>query len=344
MDNQQRYAITAISDAQGEGFIAASLERQGWQVLYRALAPNDLSQFLVALEAQEATLFISADFASNLSHSSNNLQLNLKPALKVIRLNEIPTTDHDFSEIIRGSTKEVVRNWSTPPSIPIVAFTSFGRSVGTSTIALNVTSELAALGSRVLLIDAHPRSPFLSPYLRLFGVNREVMRSPLGFSIFEARSAEDFAKVEPEIAQYELLVIDLGEIWQPERAISGNRIEDYPFIWAAHYSTEMITISSGQAPVLHQVRNSLKVFEELSLKPKISHIINFSQSYSPKEFRHQELKAESELHCPTALFPRDDRAAERAKAASSTLAQSAPKSALRAEIARYCRESKWVFR
>jgi hypothetical protein len=338
MDNPDRFAITAISDAQGEGFVAASLERQGWQVLYRALTPYELSQFLDTLEAQEATLFISADFASDVSHNSKNL----KPIINVIRLNEIPTNDHDFSEIIRGSTKEMGHPWSIFPSIPIIAFTSFGRTVGTSTIALNVASELAAQGSRVLLVDAHLRSPFLSRHLRIFGVNRDVMRSPLGFSIFEAHRAEDFAKIEAEIAEYEFLFIDLGEIWQPESAISGYRIEDYPFTWAAHYATDLISVSSEQGASLQEVRDSLKMLAELALKARISHLFNFSQIYSPKELKIQQIRVEDELHCRTTFLPRDDRAAERAKAASSNLVQSAPKSALRAEIARYCRESKWV--
>jgi hypothetical protein len=188
-----------------------------------------------------------------------------------------------FPRSSRGSTKEVTLTWSTLPSIPIISFTSFGRTVGTSTIALNVASELATQGSRVLLIDAHVRSSFLSPYLQIFGVNREVTRTPFGFSIFEAHSAETFAKLEEAIAQYEILLIDIGEVWQPARAISGNRAEDYPFAWAAHFSTEMITVSSADSRGLNEVRNSLRGLEELAIKPKISHLINNSQNYSAKE-------------------------------------------------------------
>lgn len=338
MDDPDRYAVTAIGDAQGEGFIAASLERQGWRVLYRALSPQELSLFLESLEVPGVTLFISSDFSSHTATYRKNLKL----IINEIHLNEIPTNDHDFSEVIRGSLKEISRTWSTIPPIPIVAFTSFGRTVGTSTIAFNVASELAAEGSRVLLLDTHLRSPFLSPYLRIFGVNREVIRSPLSFSIFEAHSKEDFAKVEPEISDYDYLLIDLGEIWQPEKAISGNRIEDYPFTWAAHFSTEMITISSGRDASLQETRQSLKALNEFALKARVSHLINFAQNYSPKELKIQRSRVEDELHCHTAFLPRDDRAVQRAKAASSSLLQSAPKSVLRAEIARYCRESKWV--
>jgi hypothetical protein len=337
MDRPNRYAITAISDAQDEGFIAASLERQGWQVLYRALSANQLTHFLDTLDAEQATIFTSTDFAS----SSSNYSRNLKTSISEIRLTEIPTNDHDFSEMIRGSTKDVTLNWSALPSIPIISFTSFGRTVGTSTIALNVASELAAQGSRVLLIDAHIRSSFLSPHLQIFGVNREVMRTQFGFSIFEAHSAGAFTKLEEEIAQFEILLIDIGEVWQPTRAISGNRSEDYPFAWAAHFSTEMITVSSAASRALSEVRNSLRGLEELAIKPKISHLINNSQAYSAKERMTQQERVSGELHCHSTFLLRDDRAVLRAKAASSTLTQSAPKSALRAEIARYCSDSKW---
>lgn len=337
MDKPDRYAITAISDAQDEGFIAASLERQGWQVLYRALTVSQLTNFLDTLDAEQVTIFTTSDFAPGAS----NFFRNLKPSINEIRLPIIPSNDHDFSEIIRSSTKEVTLIWSTLPTIPIVTFSSFGRSVGTSTIALNVASELAMQGSRVLLIDAHVRSSFLSPYLQIFGVNREVIRSPFGFSIFEAHSAETFATLEGDIAQYEILLIDIGEVWQPARAISGNRSEDYPFIWAAHFSTEMITVSSAEGRAISEVRNSLKGLEELAIKPKISHLINNAQSYSAKERNTQQKIVAGELHCRSTFLPRDDRATSRAKAASSTLAQSAPKSALRAEIARYCRDSNW---
>ena len=150
MDNQKKLAITAISDAQGEGFITASLERQGWQVIYRALAHQELIQFFDSINNQVVTLFTSSDFAS-LSASLIN---NQWPHINTIVLDVIPTNDHDFSEIIRGGTEVKSHNWAKVPSIPILTFTSFGRSVGTSTIALNIAAELAEMGSEVLLVEA----------------------------------------------------------------------------------------------------------------------------------------------------------------------------------------------
>jgi hypothetical protein len=345
MDDHNKLAITAIGDPQSEGFIAASLERQGWRVIYRALTAIELREYLDSLENIEVTLLISNDFAPGGVFNMQTCTANVCE----IRIFQIPANDHDLSEIIRGSTKEVTHHWATLPSIPILSFTSFGRSVGTSTIALNIASELAMIGARVLLIDAHLRSSFLSPYLQIFGVNREVMRSPFGFSIFEANNPESFSKLEQEItrqenAQYEILLIDIGEVWQPNKAISGRRAEDYAFAWAAHFSTEMISVSSAQARALSESRHSLRELEELAMKPKISHLINFSQSYSPKERSIQQERVEQELGRRPIFLPQDDRAVLRAKAASSTLAESAPKSALRAEIARYCRDSNWSSR
>jgi hypothetical protein len=337
MDSPHRLAITAIGEVEGESFIAASLARQGWQVIYRALSEKELLIFLDSLNNEEVTLFSTSNFFA----SRTSTVTAHKNILREIELREVPRNDHDFSKIIRGTSVTIKRDWATLPAIPILAFTSFGRSVGTSTIALNVSAEIAGKGKKVLLVDAHKRSPFLSRYLRTFGVNREVIRSPLGFSIFEADSAESFAIIEEEIADYEILVIDIGEVWQPAHAISGLRAEDYAFNWSAHFASEIISISTEQSLSMTEIRKSLDEFERLAIKPRISHLFNFHQERTPKERAHRLIGIERELGHRSAFLPRDDRALSRAKAAYSTLAQSAPKSALRGEITRYCRDSNW---
>ena len=337
MDNPRKLAITAICDVQGESFIAASLERQGWQVIYRALSERELITFLNSLGGQEVTIFSTEDFSIDWA----SITSSQKSLTREIDIREVPRNDHNFSEIIRGASENVEHSWATLPKIPILTFTSFGRSVGTSTIALNVAAELSGRGSKVLLIDAHARNPFLSPYLRTFGVNRELIRSPCGFTFFEAHSAESFEVFEKEMAHYEILIIDIGQVWQPAHAISGARHEDYPLIWAAHYATEIISISSAEGHSLTEVRRSLAEFERLAIKPKISHLINFNQETSPRERASRVAGIERELKYRPIFLPRDDRALLRAKAAYSTLAQSAPKSALRSEIAQYCRDSNW---
>jgi cellulose biosynthesis protein BcsQ len=337
MDSQNKRAITAISDAQGESFIAASLERQGWEVIYRALAYTELINFFDSINNQDFTLFVDSDFPT----LNTNYVNSHWPQINIIILSTFPTNDHDLSEIIRGGSKVISQNWSKLPSIPILTFTSLGRSVGTSTIALNVAAELSEMGSEVLLIDAHLRSPFLSPYLQKFGVNREVARTEFGFSIFEASNEEGFALVEQEMARYQYLLIDLGEIWQPAKAISGVRAEDYAFTWATHFSTDLISISSQPNRTLGEVKKNLREIERLAVKPRLSHIVNFVPNVSPKELSSQAKRAELELSHFTTILPRDDRAATRARAVSATLAQSAPKSALRGEIARYCKGSNW---
>lgn len=336
MDSPKKLAITAIGDPEGESFIASSLERQGWQVIYRALVPRELETFLDSLNGQEVTLFTASDFSkvSTTTHLRN-------PNTHVITLKQIPTNDHDFSEDIRGRTEAVSREWAAIPAAPILALTSFGRTVGTSTIALNIAAELAGHGSEVLLIDAHLRNPFLSSYLQTFGVKRELIRTPQGFSIFEADSLESFRTIEQEAVRYDILVIDIGEIWQPANSISGARLEDYPFSWTSHYASSLISISADRGLSTGVIGKNLLELGRLSLKPKRSHLINLSQEVSTKERAYREEEFERELNLRPFLLPRDDRALSRAKATNSTLIESAPKSALRAAIARLCEESSW---
>lgn len=336
MDSPKKLAITAIGDSEGESFIASSLERQGWKVIYRALVQRELEIFLDSLDGQEVTLFTAPDFSKvPVTTYSRNQNTH------VVNLRTIPTNDHDFSEDIRSTGEAISRDWATIPSVPIIALTSFGRTVGTSTIALNIAAELAERGSEVLLIDAHFRSPFLSPYLQTFGVKRELIRTAQGFSIFEVDSQNSFRTIEQEVAQFDALVIDIGEIWQPANSISGSRFEDYAFSWSSHYASSMISISADCGISAGVIGEKLLELERLSLKPKLSHLINLTQELSPKERVMKIDGLERELHLRPSFLPRDDRALSRARAINSTLIASAPKSALRAAIARFCQESNW---
>lgn len=336
MDSAQGRAITAIGDVRNESFVASSLERQGWQVIYRALSYNGLTEFINNLEDKEVTIIIGADFESQMDISIN---LGNESTVK-ISLIETPTSDYELSELIRSHSQKEQEMWARLPPIPIVALTSFGRRAGTSTIAINVVHELALLGGRPLLIDAHSRSPFLADQLGLFGINRNPVKIEPGITLFEATSREDFCKVEESISQFDYIVIDIGEAFQPSRAIAGFRQEDYIFQWAVHHAQQMIVASQVGSIKDQALIDRFREFERVALRKNISSFTTFNAMASKRDRERQKGDFERSVGVECRVFSRDDRAVAKAVNLQTTLANAAPKSLFREEISQYALEVK----
>ncbi len=336
MDSATGRAITAISDVRDESFIAASLERQGWEVIYRALTPVGLTDFLNNLGSQAVTVIIGEDFRLQ-GPSSLNFVNEL--AVKIY-LTDMPDSDHELAELLRSQSHTAPEDWKPLPAVPIIALTSFGRRAGTSTIAVNLAQELALLGVRPLLIDAHSRSPFLSDQLDLFGINRNPLKVELGITLFEARARDDFCIAEESFAQFDIVILDMGETFRPAKAIIGVRDEDYPLQWALHYAQALIVVSQDGAIKGQALIERFRELERLALRKNISVLITLNAMASKRDRQRKKDELEHLLGLGCTYFSRDDRAVAKSVNLQTTLAKAAPKSHLREEIYQYAIEVK----
>lgn len=336
MDSARGRAITAIGDVRIESFVASSLERQGWEVIYRALSYNGLNEFINNLEEKEVMIILGVDFERQIDIA---MKLGNESTVK-IPLTDTPKSDYELSELIRSHSQKEQEIWACLPPIPIIALTSFGRRAGTSTIAINIAHELALLGGRPLLIDAHSRSPFLADQLGLFGINRNPVKIEQGITLFEATSREDFCKVEESISQFDYVLLDIGETFQPSRAIVGFRQDDYLLQWAVHHAQQLIVVSQAGAIKEQVLIDKFRELERVALRRNISSFITLNAMASKRDRERQKGDFERSVGVDCRLFSRDDRAVAKTVNLQTTLANAAPKSLFREEISQYALEVK----
>ena len=230
MADKGRIFITAIFDTQVESFISASLQRQGFTVLYRGISASLLVQYLQTESENERTLLISEDFLA----AVRNILPRIPDNIQVITIHRDPLSDFEVAEMIRPIAKEV-RATSTPlkSTTRLIGVTSIGSRVGASTVALNIARESALRGIDTLLVDSHYRSPFLADHFNIFGLNRGVHQLHERISILELQERIEIDDWISEFNRFELVIFDAGEIYDLRSVFTGRRKGDQSLRWIA---------------------------------------------------------------------------------------------------------------
>ncbi len=336
MSEPNRMAITAIADSRTESFVAASLVRQGWDVIFRALSYPDLKNFLEERDYVNTPVFLSPDLKGIASKSERMIA-------REILISKRPESDFDIAELLREREVPVEKSQlPLPAHVKVIAFASIGRGVGTSTLAINLAQEISLHGARTLLIDSHPRSPFLSSHTALFGLTRGVVASPFGVSLFESASPRDAICEELlDVGEFEYLIIDCGELYQPSEMVHGVRREDAALEWVSLHALELAVVRNESDAKAQMNRERLQEIERMAIKPRISHLINKCE---PSQKKKISLKTESMASPPlasTAIFSKDVRSVLAMERDRSTLAQVAPKSQLRHQLLEFAASRNW---
>lgn len=328
MGEQGKCAITAIADSRTESFVAASLVRQGWEVIFRALSYQDLKFYLDQDDCGEVPVFLSPDLRGIAPQSERSIR-------REILISTRPKSDFEIAELLRERDLPAQRvRPNLPPHIKVIGFASIGRGVGTSTLALNLAQELTLHGAKALLIDAHPRSPYLSHHTGLFGLTRGVLISAFHVALLETPSpATALQEKLFEIGEFEYLIVDCGEIYRANEMVSGRRYEEAAFEWLSMHGSELIVVREELEAKRAINQERLDELGRLAIKPQISHLINKCDPAQKKRLTSQ--------HETASIFTRDTRSILSMERERSTLAQCAPKSQLRHDLIDFATARNW---
>jgi hypothetical protein len=335
MNENSRSYITAIGDSNCEGFISGSLHRQGREVIYRALSPTHLLQFLqegTAEELAKITIVMSSDFF----HLWQGINAGFHLDIEIVMLQSRPTTDFEVMQLLLPApTVEIKRSPSLGDRTQAIGIGSIGSRVGTSTFALNFGQELALTGISTLVVDANPRSHFLTEHFGIFGLNRGVHRFSNNLSLLEVGSSHEIESWISEFTHFDFVIVDLGEIHDFQDTLLGRRKGDGVLRWIAHHGKEIIVISDEEIIQRSEAIEKWRRLLSTAMNPRTSLMINNIGSAGRAERARRNLDMEKLLSSKIDYFPRDNRSIAAMKSQRSTLAISAPKSRLRHEIMEY---------
>lgn len=338
MADKGRIFITAIFDTQVESFISASLQRQGFTVLYRGISAGLLVQYLQIENENERTLLISQDFLA----AVRNILPRIPDNIQVITIHRDPLSDFEVAEMIRPIAKEV-KATSTPlkNTTRLIGVTSIGSRVGASTVALNIARESALQGIDTLLVDSHYRSPFLADHFNIFGLNRGVHQLHERISILELQERIEIDDWISEFNRFELVIFDAGEICDLRSVLTGRRKGDQSLRWIAKQASELIVVSDEE---VIQKAHPLQGWNEIRatpMKPALTFILNAVNISSRGEQARKNRIFHDLLRAEVTLISRDNKSFASMRSQGSTLAETSPKSRSRQEIVEFCRGRNW---
>ncbi len=326
-------AVTGISNTEQEGFIAASLKRIGWEVVFRATSIEALRRYLDA--NPDVQLLLSDDFKGigdflDLNpiifrgHSHSSLGVGI----------DLPNSDHELVQILQDS---ILQRQGQPVRLPpyagnLFAFSSIGRGIGTTTIAFNVAQEIALSGSSVLLIDGNFFHPQVAHLYSLNGLTKAIKVTEFGFSATEIASLERLHAIIADLGRFDYVIVDLGEFLISEQTLGGRRIGDIFLTWTLQSCTQLNLILPSDDLQLDQIPNKLAFARSIAPSPHIDLIVAASEAIGKRDREKIQHEVREATGLDSFIYPRDMRSLDLVKKASGTLATSAPKSLLRLEL------------
>lgn len=338
MAEAEKLVITAIRDMKQEGFIAASLKRSGWSVIYRATSPIALKEKL--LEFPTALLLLSDDFgAIDGAHQGRVIHLRGRAHPLIATSTLDPQSDFELAEIIRSQdTDQKVKHISATTAKVFAVSALHGRT-GATTIAITLAEQLAQLGQPVLLVDANRIYPRLAEHFQIHNIRGEVRETRYGFSILEATQVKDLDSLAHQADHFSQIVVDLGAIRLARSG--GQRVEDLVREWCRNSGAVSIFTARHDPRSSEELRDQLQA--EASSPSAIDKTTFLATSKMLSRRERGKLLKECNESYPThvEILSRDLRSIEKMEMSHSTLNFSAPQSPIVADIARYLQGERY---
>ena len=338
MDSETKLVVTAIRDMEQEGFIAASLQRSGWKVIYRATSVTALKAKLI--ENPTALLLSSDDFGDiNEIHSGPSIQLRGRshPLTASSSLN--PQSDLELAEIIRAQGSAASTRYISATSADVFSISSLGGRTGATTVAITIAEQVARSGRKVLLVDGNRFHPRIAYHFQLHNIRGEIAETQYGFSICEATDIQGLNSLASQASHFQAIIIDHGSI--PVARVGGQRIEDLILAWAINSRARALLIARDDDFSIDQIKRSQAV-EERALGLEVPTTFLAPSKILSRRERKQVIEERSKLLAlEVDIFSRDLRSVEKMEKSHSTLHISSPSSPIIGDIARYLERERY---
>ncbi len=354
--------ITAISDAQFEGFVSGTLFAQGWSVVFRAIDTEALKRFCLSNSEQAASslLIYSPDLPGISSEVVKNLTTKVKQVVgfssktnpEFAELHPNPATATDLVSIVRGFIRAPMLRPASQVSranrkAHVVAIGSAGSDTGCTTIALNLAMELSILGKSTLLIDANFRAPSIAALIAIRNVQSEsgwrTIAPQLAIAeITQQESGSIDQLMESATQSFDNIVIDLGSISGLSNRLTDRRWTSTMTTWSCDQGDELMVITRPDLLGIHRLEQVCALLEKTSIRAALSFTLNMrSQGKKGADEEAQFLAITTRLRpLRVRVINRDLRAASKALEEKATLIEVNMRSALRKSIATMASELK----
>jgi Flp pilus assembly CpaE family ATPase len=354
--------ITAISDAQFEGFVSGTLFAQGWSVVFRAIDTEALERYCISNPEQAACSLLI--YSPDLPGITNDVVAHLTTKVKQIvgfssktnpgfaDLHPNPATATDLVSIVRGFVRAPMLRQVSQVSranrkAHVIAIGSAGSDTGCSTIALNLAMELSVLGKSTLLIDANFRAPSIAALIAIRNVQSEsgwrTIAPQLAIAEITQQEAGTIDQLMESATQsFDNIVIDLGSISGLSNRLTDRRWTSTMTTWSCDQGDELMVIARPDLLGIHRLEQVCGLLEKTSIRSALSFTLNMrSQGKKGADEEAQFLAITTRLRplC-VRVISRDLRAASKALEEKSTLIEVNMRSALRKSIATMASELK----
>lgn len=333
-----KLVVTAIRDMEQEGFIAASLRRSGWKVIYRATSITALREKLI--ENPTALLLSSDDFGDiSEIHQGASIQLRGRshPLTASSSLN--PQSDLELAEIIRTQGFTANTRHISATSAKVIAISSIGGRTGATISAITIADQIAQFGRKALLVDGNHRHPKIAYHFQRHNIRGEITETQYGFSICEVADIQGLNSLASQANHFEIIIIDLGSI-SVARDV-GQRVEDLTLAWTTNSrARELITARDDDFSIDQTMRYLAQ--ERRALRQGEATIFLAPSKVLSRRERRQVVEERSKLFATEVdILSRDLRSVEKMEKSHSTLNLSSPSSPIIGDIARYLERERY---
>lgn len=351
VENISNSVATAIRGAEFEGFIAGTLFNQGWNVTFRALDVDSLLTYLDSSSSPISLLLISTDVEGLTPESLEQIRakgvrffLFASSHLNAGQFPEAisqPTSSLELLGLIRGSLRTPMIRAAHKEKIraTTIAIASPTPTAGCTTLTINMGAELAELGKKVLIVDAHSYFPAFAIRLGERGLTdskelRNISNQLWALEVTSEDISGALSALERARLEFDFIIIDHGAIKDFPAILTGRRWCSEIFIWATTYADELWVMCKTDFISLERLKRLTAELARNSIKPAIT-FIQCSSGLTKKS------KSESDpfLQCVTPLrpsrvlvYPWDTRNVVAAEEERSTLLDTNERGILRKSI------------